>query len=822
MANASGRSPGGPAGTIRAREAKPRLLGVHAAIQIEHAVGELPLYVPRDLDENLHARVAKAAEGGGFILLTGSSSVGKTRTMFEAVRAVLPEWWLLHPASTDALRQFAAEPYPRTVVWLDELQRYLNGPAAVTAGTLRDLITVGAVLAATMWTDEYRKQIALPVSSEADLYADSRNLLRIADVLDVPDTFSPDERRRAAARASDPRIRIAWSTADAGFTQVIAAGPELVRWWEHASDNECYGKAIISAALDARRVGARAPLTRNFLEAAAPGYLTDAQQAKAPEDWLDNALDYATTLLHGATSTLRPIPAGMGQIAGYDVADYLHQHAMRVRRTTQLPDIAWRALVTYHLPEDAWRLAFNAENRGRYPEAIALYRRAAETGDKSASDSLTRLLAEHGHLDELTQRADAGDSYATTLLTTSLIEQGRIDDALAALRRQADTDDHADRRLAALLAEHGHVDELTRRAHAGSPHATKELTEVLTQQNRTEEAISLWRELVSHNVLSADRHLAILLAKQGHFDELTQRASAGEWYPAQELAKSLAEQGHIEEALTVWRERASTNTAAADALDRLLADHNRIDELTQRADADDLWARIRLAALLAKHGNLEELTERADAGDMYAAEELAKLHIRQGRPDDAIAVWHRRADAGLTVTANHLAEVMVEPLASQGRLDDALAMLRPQANAEIDGPDERAGAQLASLLAKYGRVDELTERANAGSRSARNHLADFLTKQGRLDEALSAVYRYRDWEMAEVVAEGLAQDGRIDDAVTILRLEADSGHINPLANRQLVSLLIKHRRINDLIAEVATGTPGAAKALHQLTNRSTD
>ena len=713
--------------------------------------------------------------------------------MFEAIKAVLPDWWLLHPASTNSLRQFAAEPRPRTVVWLDELQRYLNGPTGISAGTLRDLITAGAVLAATMWPDEYSKRIALPVSGETDLDADGR-LLALADVLDVPDKFSPDEWGRAGALASDPRIRIACSSGDAGFTQAMAAGPELVRWWQHASDNECYGKAIISAALDARRVGARAPLTRNFFEAAAPGYLTDAQQAKAPEDWLDNALDYATTLLHGATSTLRPISAGMGQIAGYEVADYLYQYAMRVRRTTQLPDIAWQALVKYHHPEDAWPLASNAEDRGRYPEAIALYGRAAETGDKGASNSLTRLLAEHGHLDELTRRAAAGDSYATTLLITSLIERGRIDEALVALRQQADTDDYADRRLAALLAEHGHVDELTRRAHAGNLHATEQLAEVLTQQNRTDKAISLWRELASHNVLSADRHLAILLAKQGHFDELTQRANAGERYPAQELAKSLAEQGHIEEALTVWRQRAGTDTAAADALDRLLADHNRIDELTQRADA----------------------------GDLYAAEELAKLHIRQGRPDDAIAIWRRRADAGLTAAANSLAEVMVEPLAGHGRVDEALAMLRPQANAEIDGPDERAGGHLAWLLAKYGRVDELTERANAGSRSARNHLADLLTKQGRLDEALSAVYRYRDVEMAEVVAEGLAQAGRFDDAVTILRLEADSGRIDPLAEQRLVSILAKHHRIDDLMAEVAAGTPGAAKALHQFTNRSTD
>ena len=32
------------------------------------------------------------------MLLVGGSSVGKTRCAVEAVRALLPEWWLVHPA----------------------------------------------------------------------------------------------------------------------------------------------------------------------------------------------------------------------------------------------------------------------------------------------------------------------------------------------------------------------------------------------------------------------------------------------------------------------------------------------------------------------------------------------------------------------------------------------------------------------------------------------------------------------------------------------------------------------------------------------------
>ena len=97
------------------------MLGVQAAIHVEGAHGELPPYVPRDLDADLRTAITAAAASGGLVLMVGGSSVGKTRALFEAVWAALPEWWLLHPADIPAI---AAAPTPRTVL----------GPSQVTAG----------------------------------------------------------------------------------------------------------------------------------------------------------------------------------------------------------------------------------------------------------------------------------------------------------------------------------------------------------------------------------------------------------------------------------------------------------------------------------------------------------------------------------------------------------------------------------------------------------------------------------------------------------------------------------------------------------------
>ena len=133
---------------MRAGEADLRRLGVHAAISVPGVPDEvLPEYVPRDADTaegGIRAQVAAAAQRGGFVLLVGGSSVGKTRCAAEAVRAVLPDWWLVHPGGPAEVAALAAAPPPRTVVWLDELQRYLDGEHGLTGGMVRALLSAAA------------------------------------------------------------------------------------------------------------------------------------------------------------------------------------------------------------------------------------------------------------------------------------------------------------------------------------------------------------------------------------------------------------------------------------------------------------------------------------------------------------------------------------------------------------------------------------------------------------------------------------------------------------------------------------------------------
>ena len=185
---------------MRVGEADPRRLGVHAAISVPGVPDEVPPeYVPRDADaaeSGVRAMVAAAAQRGGFVLLVGGSSVGKTRCAVEAVKALLPDWWLVHPAGPAEIAALAAAPAPRTVVWLDELQRYLDGEHGLTGGVMRALLNAPhpVVIIGTLWPDRYTAYTTVPGPGGADPHAREREVLDLAD--------SRPHRARSSARRS--------------------------------------------------------------------------------------------------------------------------------------------------------------------------------------------------------------------------------------------------------------------------------------------------------------------------------------------------------------------------------------------------------------------------------------------------------------------------------------------------------------------------------------------------------------------------------------------------------------------------------------------
>jgi hypothetical protein len=646
-----------PADGIRVSEADPRQLGVHAAISVPGVLDEvLPEYVPRDIDVAEHGvrgRVTAAAERGGFVLLVGGSSVGKTRCALEAVRALLPDWWLVHPAGATEVATLARAPVPRTVVWLDELQRYLDGEHGLTGGVVRALLSAphSVVIIGTLWPAWYTAYTTMPTPGGPDPHARERELLDLAAVVRIDPDFSPSEQDRARdAAARDRRLAVALEAEGYGLTQTLAAAPQLVGRWQDAKAADPYAWAVLTAALDAARLGARTPLSADLLRAAGPGYCSSQQQAEAPGNWFERALAYATGKLHGAAAALSPAGVGMGRVAGYIVADYLIQYASLERRSARTPASIWDAILSHiRDPADAARLADSARNRLLYRYAISLYRHAADAGDQEAAYHLAWLL----------------------------VKRGDQDGAIQTLRARANAYDRNAIARAAMLFDDGDLDELRARADAGDGYATRLMANVLIQRHDRDGAIQMLRARADNGDWDAASELDILLAQRGNLDRAVQilrpRADVDDILSADRLAQLLAECGDLDE----LRARADAGHQAASwRLVDLLVQRGDLDELRARADNGDAFAAYRLDRLLVQRGDLDELRARADNGDRHPLRPLVDMLADRGDLDRLVQILRARADAGDLDSAIRLAIVLADVLIEQGRREEAERLRR--------------------------------------------------------------------------------------------------------------------------------------------------
>ena len=196
-----------------------------------------------------------------------------------------------------------------------------------------------------------------------------RRDLLAGDDITVPAALTPAQVQQLTG-AQDPRLAVAANAAkeDGQVIQFLAGAPELLARYRNAPPA---ARVLIDTAMDARRLGMGAGLPQAFLEAAAPGYLTDDQWDGLGEDWLGQALAYAAVPCNGARGPLtriRPRPsafrtrksgpgADSGQPEGspsgplYRLADYLDQLGRAERESKLPPPSFWaRLAITSRLP----------------------------------------------------------------------------------------------------------------------------------------------------------------------------------------------------------------------------------------------------------------------------------------------------------------------------------------------------------------------------------------------------------------------------------------------------------------------------------------
>ncbi|MFG2267324.1 hypothetical protein [Streptomyces sp. NPDC048720] len=782
-------------------------------------------YLPRPHDETLRRRLARLAamNDAVFILLVGRSASGKTRAAYEAVAAVLPDWPVVHPADADEL--IAADIGPRTVLWLDEAHRYLNGAsgeqAARALGRLLDQVTPLAVVG-TMWPEHLRRLTENRWDGEEVSPHVYSLLTGRHAMIPVPDTLSGDSPAVAAAAARDPRIAAAVRAAGPGHRvlQHLTGGPELVRRWEMGPDQwfTAPEHAVLTAAVEARRLGHASAVPARLLMETAAGFMGSTARATAGQEWFPAAIGALTKPGRGPAPLIAErYEPGVGDPDSYRPDDYLEQHIRRVRAHRAPPAEFWTSARWARTADDLYAFGRSAERRRRYGCAAAMYENAVQQGhsraraawavlrestdgraaaeETAATDpaawaaiAVSRERAGDGSAayDAYRRAAQAGDEWAWSAMARIREEEGdsAAADAVAA-QAAAVGQPLAWRTLGRMRAAHGPaaakafeqaVNAGDGWGHIGLAHVAERAGDVLEAVEHATRAADVgvtaaWARLVRLHWSLGDPTAAVAAATGG--------ADAGNPEGWSLLARLRAADGDVSGAAAAHREAAALGVGAAWRELALLAESEGNTAAAEEA-----------AAQAVRTGDPEAWTAlseaRAERGDDAAAAHAASEAARAGDVQAWITLARGRERAGDTQGAERAADLAAErgsPVAWS-----ALSRMRERAG-DRDG-SRRAVLRAAALGAfdawtALGRVREelgdiaAAERAyvrgcEVGDTEAYAALGALQLEQGRSAEACAAYRSAVDaglpdaWE--GLLSAWATQVPRVTTAQTVARL----------------------------------------------------
>ncbi|GAA0989143.1 hypothetical protein GCM10009555_072470 [Acrocarpospora macrocephala] len=738
---------------------RPLDLGVHPSIAVGTAAnppGELPAYVPRAHDDTLQALVTDAQASGEvrMAVLVGGSSTGKTRALWEAVRRLPPPWRIWHPLRPDqpsAVLTDLDAVGTHTVIWLNELQRYLFTPGgkageqvAAALGELLARPKRGPLLiVGTLWPDYWDILTRIPKPGSPDPHPQAGDLLRNIGIR-VPDVFTGTDLEAAMTLADeqgDLRLAEALRKApDGALTQYLAGGPALIERYDKANT---LAQALLHAAMDARRLGHGAGLSRRMLEAAAAGYLSDQQWDLVAADGLEQAFSYLTDPLpcRGARPPLtriRPRPGFDRRVApardaedeqGYRLADYLEEFGANARRLICPPASLWNAVTEHSEPSDCAALAKAASDRGRYRHAFHLSQRGGNPatlwqlasirellGDEEGAERLYRSAADVADPDALWKLAElrelAGDGAEAERLVRRVADTSHVLWRIAEQRiaaKDADAVKHLHAAvnastvlgdLAVLREETGDHEGAERLAHEaaaqGDTSTLRDLAEMREEAGDLSGAERLYRAAADAGDARALSSLAVLRQEAGDrigADRLYRAAAAaGDVQALSNLAVLRAEAGDAKGAAKLMR--AAADAGSTDALIDLAilqeraGDHENAERLYRDAvGARGIGAVVNLALLLERNGHGK------------AFERLSELTMHNGRPGGLLAIALLREEAGDHARAERLCRAAVDS-------GDTIALWHLAEIRERAGDREEA-ERLARSAADAGHIGAL-------------------------------------------------------------------------------------------------------------------
>jgi tetratricopeptide (TPR) repeat protein len=743
----------------RLSQIDPLDYGVHRAASVDGS--SLTAYVARDQDPTLRERLRVAQSRGGFVLVVGDSTAGKTRSTLHIMAEMMPEWRVFAPDNVDelaaAITAFSVE-QPPAVLFLDDLDRFI-GIEGLHASTLRYLKSKHVPVVATIRTEQFQRLTAKPSSTDVDGHQHTEDsgadvVLRMTEPVLLDRMWSDAETGRARS-AKDFRLQVAAQHhTQYGLAEYVAAGPQLLQQWRLARETSSQrrGAAIVSAAIDCMRAG-YFPISADALRKLHVLYLRPDEAGTLQSGDFEQSLSWATELRLSVASLLRVSPEANDSFLPFD---YLVDEIEKQEEGSFVPLPTWQFLV-----EDA------------EPSVHALNRMATAAAIRGQEDLAIQAL---------TVAAKAGDANSQIRLSSLCYSRGNTDDAEKWLLAAANTGSaRAALRLGRLYEDKKSFDQAERwfrtAWHRGDPHAASHLGVLLHHLSRSAEAESVLRE-----VLSRDDYALV------------------------GLSGLLADQQRVEEAEELLIAARRTNAPGAGTALGILYDsfHRKEDARTAwhgAAEAGSRAAMANLALSYADDGNVRDAVRWLEAAVIEG--EFPRLQVRVGvklavknKGLEAEPLLRAEAEAGDAEAARGLAVA----LDVSGRSSEALPWARLAAGAKVQG----SVASLGIILENAGQVDEaiLVLRSaiatDPNDFPARMALGETLVHRKEYEEAVTVVEPVADAGKLRESIEcnfGLAlrETGQYERAELHLKNSAAQGHEHALC--RLGTLYLKMERL---------------------------
>jgi hypothetical protein len=296
-------------------------------------------YISRDVEKNLD--LALTARQPVPVLVVGHSMAGKTRLAAFRVQTLFPDAPLLVPASGKALRQLvdAGLEVTGTILWLDDLERFIRGDDALDSGLLDRLVAARAVIVATIRTNELE-----PYRSRNEKRPVEWDVLSRFHQVPLQRRLTDRELDEVKATIEDQKVLDAVSRY--GLAEYVGAGPDAVSRFDSGETLCPVGHAFIRAAVDWRRAGLARLVPFSILEDSLPQYLEGRDDVVRDADAIEQALSWATEKINETVALLLPYHATEARIEDsrlFEAFDYLVDTI--AQRQVPIPALMWK-LVT--------------------------------------------------------------------------------------------------------------------------------------------------------------------------------------------------------------------------------------------------------------------------------------------------------------------------------------------------------------------------------------------------------------------------------------------------------------------------------------------